>query len=215
VSQDSSAELDLDFWISEFLNFWIPVRFWSLTTVLFPVLSAWRDTPEGCEITALYFDPTYDWLVALHGERDAELRTRFSFSCLCEGCTQPAETRAASGRALGHYRALKEIWIDDEGDENHPSVKYLRWAANQPVALADLAAAKQILEEQQKWEEIGVVIDATFHVNCVGGKASVARRTAREAMAQDSIGMGPEAMRCWDGWTHKTRHHGLWNTGRF
>jgi hypothetical protein len=80
----------------------------------------------------------------------------------------------------------------------------------------DLATAKQILEEHQKWEEIGVVIVATFAVYCVGGKASAARRTAREAMAHESIGMGPDgAMRFWDEWTHKTRHHGLWNTGRF
>lgn len=179
-----------------------------------PVLSAWRDIAPDSEITVSYFDPTFDWLVVPHGERQAELRTRYSFICLCEACVQPGETRAASDAPLGHYRTLRRLWTDDD-DKTHASDRYLGWATDLPVALADLATARQILEEQQKWEEIGVVLDATFHVYCVGGKASLARRTAREAMAQDSIEMGPDtAMMIWNEWTRKTRHHGLWNTGR-
>jgi hypothetical protein len=179
-----------------------------------PVLSAWSDIAPDSEITVSYFDPTFDWLVGPHGERQAELRKRYSFICLCEACVQPGETRAASDAPLGHYRTLRRLWTDDD-DKTHASDRDLGWATDLPVALADLATARQILEEQQKWEEIGVVLDATFHVYCVGGKASLARRTAREAMAQDSIEMGPDtAMRIWNEWTRKTRHHGLWNTGR-
>jgi hypothetical protein len=83
------------------------------------------------------------------------LRTSFSFSCLCDACVQPGITRATSDAALRHYRALRELWSFDDDDEEFASDRYLTWAADQPAGLADLATAKQILEEQQKWKRTG------------------------------------------------------------
>jgi hypothetical protein len=180
------------------------------------VQSAWRDIAKDEEITASYLDS----LVIPHAERHAEIREKFFFSCLCPACSAPNHERAASDRALRQYQALKARWTPrrGEGDDESQEVDeddlsdYLVWASDMRRARADLAAAAKILEEEQKWDELGEVYDAAFHLSCISGKGPDARAAAKKAREHYAISIGPkEAGRVWDQWTTKVEEHKLWN----
>jgi hypothetical protein len=183
------------------------------------VLSAWRDIAQDQEITASYLDS----VVVPYAERHAEIREKFLFSCVCPACSAPNAIRAASDRALRQYQALKDRWTPRraecaEGDDESQEVDeddlsdYFVWASDMRRAQADLVAAAKILRAEHKWDELGEVYDAAFHLSCISGNGTGAKAAAKKAREHYAILMGRKAAgKWWDEWTTSVEGHRLWN----
>ncbi|WWC95342.1 hypothetical protein V866_002204 [Kwoniella sp. B9012] len=153
-------------------------------------LYAYTDMPAHTEITCSY--PSYEQLLEPSSIRRSILLDGFGFGCICKGCNQSSIDILKSDNRLIEFESLRNEW------SNKNILEYCEIDDDVIKTLRKLNRSLELLEREEKFNQLGEVYEKIFEVYAVHGSSDSSKLAAKEALNHFKAIMGEkEATKTW------------------